>query len=145
MAIVKFLKTKKNNKEYIGVLRWMGFDARPASIPCRCSYIFLLKFSGIFNFQKPHLCHCKPPNFQNILTLICSFTFWHLQSVNIRFSMDSKSATKVYNIVKYSFCSKTCSLIVAATLKLFHNKRMSDLGPSSAGPCILGQLRQSSS
>ena len=31
----------------MGVLRWTGIDARPASIPCECSYIPFKNF-GVF-------------------------------------------------------------------------------------------------
>ena len=39
-VFVKF-KNRKFGKEYMGVLRWKGIDGRPASIPCKCSYIYI--------------------------------------------------------------------------------------------------------
>ena len=52
----------------------------------------LFKMLGICCLQKPYQCQ----SFQYyILTLICSFHFWHIQVANIGFSLDSKSVRKV--------------------------------------------------
>ena len=117
MEICKGFKNRKFNKEYMGVLRWTGIDARPASIPCKCSYVPFKNF-GVFlvfkNLTTVTVFNIKPPNFQNILTFICSFHFWYLQSANIRFSIDSKSVTKFYFLTY----GKPWCIYILSTLKL---------------------------
>ena len=99
MAFVKVLKTENLTKNI-----W-EFYVGQALMPVQPRYhadahTFPSKILGIFlvfkNLTTVTVYNIKPTNFQNILTLICSFHFWHLQSANIRFSIDSKSVTKVY-------------------------------------------------
>ena len=79
MAFVKVLKTENLSKN-----TWEFYVGR-ALMPVQPRYhanfgVFLVFKNTVFNI--------KPPNIQNILALICSFHFWHLQSANIRFSID---------------------------------------------------------
>ena len=98
MAFVRFLKTEnltKNIREF-----YVGRALMPVQLRYRAkahTYISFKNF-GVFlvftNVTTVTVFNIKLLNFQNILTLICSFHFWHLQSANIRFSIDSKSVIR---------------------------------------------------
>ena len=93
MAFVKFLKTENLTKNiwefYVG---WVLTPIQPQLDTMQMLTQALLKFWSIYSFQDltaVTVFNIKPLNFQNILSLTCSFHFWHLQSANIRFSINS--------------------------------------------------------
>ena len=112
MAFVKFLKTENLTKNiwefYIG---WVLMPIQPQLDTMQMLTHSLLKFWSIYSFQyltAVTVFNIKPLNFQNILSLTCSFHFWHLQSANIRFSINSKSVTRYITKKDQLSHSETC-------------------------------------
>ena len=117
----KFLKTKNLteivsefcvNRDCIRILRCVGINARPASIPCKLPYILFWNFRIFFvfkNLTSVTVFNLKSPNFRHLLILTCSFHFWHLQSDNIRLSIALGSVRKV--------CWPICLLHASSTTR----------------------------
>ena len=100
MTLLKFLKTKI----YPEILMYRslhGNEAGRASYarPTQNSDTFSVKFSVFQNFTKAAVFNIKFPNLPHLLTFTCSLHFWHLQSANIKFSIYSRSVSRIYGVL----------------------------------------------
>ena len=77
---------KENVWEFAWHRDWEG-------IACPSNAISV-KFSVLKNFASATVFNIKFPNFRHLLTFTCSFHFWRLQSVNVRFSIVSRTVKR---------------------------------------------------